>query len=294
MSIKEQLVKAMNEREGEDLTAPLNTIFESVDINDELKGQFSTVFESVVNSQAVELATTLVEKAGEDADALVESHKKELDEAAEKHSKLVAEQMNEKVETYLEHVVDTWLAENKVAIENGIKLEMFENLVSGMKDMFVENNIVCPDDKIDVVTELEESVAELQEQVDKTLTESHSLRNELKVFQKAKIVESVTAGMADTQKEKVQALAESLPYSDDFENRLNTIIEFANGSKFGAITEAKVKPKTANKANADDPEDVDPEYKTDDEDEKEREKEQVNESVDPVKAELVARMNKLL
>lgn len=292
MSIKEQLVKALNEREGEDLTAPLNTIFESVDINDELKGQFSTVFESVVNSQAVELATSLVEKAGEDADALVESHKKELDEAAEKHSKLVAEQMNEKVETYLEHVVDTWLAENKVAVENGIKLEMFENLVSGMKEMFVENNIVCPEDKIDVVAELEESVAELQEQVDKTLTESHSLKNELKVFQKAQIVESVTSGMADTQKEKVQALAESLPYSDDFESRLNTIIEFANGSKFGSITEAKA--KDANKANKDDPEDVDPEYKTDDEDEKEREKEQVNENVDPMKDAVVARMNQLL
>lgn len=288
MKIKEQIVKALQERKDTDLTAPLNTIFESVEVDDAIKQQFSTVFESVVNSQAVELATELVEQSGKDADALLESHKAELDEAAESHSKLVAEQANERVDTYLDQVVDTWLAENSVAVENGIKLEMFENLIVGLKDMFVENNIVCPDESIDVVKELEESVTELQGQVDKTILESRELKSELKEFKKSKIVESVTNGMADTQRERVQALAEGLPYSEDFESRLNTIIEFANGSKFGSIHEAtdtKKKPK-AGQVNKDDPDDVDPEYKTDGEDEKEREMtEQAN--IDPFQQQLM-------
>lgn len=291
MSIKQKLKEAVLQTSNVQLTESMQDIFESVELSDDVRTKFSAVFESVVNAKAVELAESYVNTAGDKADELVEAKIVELEESAEEYAELYKTQLAEKVDIYLDHVVDKWLQENQLSIEAGLKTEMFDGFVTGLKAMFIENNIAVPEDQVNVVAELEEEIQDLESKFEGSLNENKSLKDELKEFKRGQVIESVVADLTESQKEKVRNLAESIQFDESFQSRIESIVEFATGSKFGQMTEKK--DDEDDKETTDDADKASPNFKSDeDEEEKDKEKEDkkgdLKESADPAMASYIS------
>lgn len=230
MQIKEQLLEAVSNDDTK-ITTALDGIFESVELSEDVRSKFSTVFESVIKTKSVELAEAHIAEAAEKAETLIAEHKQELNEAAEKYGDHLAEQMSNKLDSYLDHVVEAWMAENKLAVENGLKVSMFDGLMEGMKNVFVENNVHCPDEKIDMIESLEENISDLETRLDGVVVENRQHKEYANYVEKNIIIDRVTKGMAESQKEQVSDLAESIRFDENFEDNLNSVIKFASGIK---------------------------------------------------------------
>lgn len=262
MSIKEQLKEAVVKLDNAPINEALTNIFESVELSGEVQKQFSTVFEGVVKAQALQLAESYIDSCATEAEGIVAAHKQELNEASEEYGKYIAEQMEKKLDVYLNHITESWMENNRLAVEGGLKIQMFDNLVGGLKTMFVENNINVADDAVDVVKELEQEIVELEAKLDESVTTIQTKDVQLKEFHKSQAIDKLVEGLADSQKEKVRNLAESLDYTEDFTARVGTLVEFATG-KFnkGTLNEAEDK-----KQNPDAESEGNPNFKPDDTD----------------------------
>lgn len=230
MQIKEQLLEAVSHDDAK-ITTALNGIFESVELSEDVRNKFSTVFESVIKTKAVEIAEAHIAAAADKAETVINEHKEELNEAAEKYGEHLAEQMSNKLDSYLDHVVETWMTENKLAVENGLKVSMFDGLMEGMKSVFIENNVHCPDEKIDMIDALEENIQDLEGRLDEVVIQNRQHKEYANYVEKNIIIERVTKGMAESQKEQVSDLAESIRFDENFEDNLNSVIKFASGIK---------------------------------------------------------------
>ncbi|AUR85744.1 coil containing protein [Vibrio phage 1.081.O._10N.286.52.C2] len=269
MQIKEQLLEAVSQDDTK-ITTALDGIFESVELSEDVRTKFSTVFESVIKTKAVELAEAHIAEAATKAEAIITEHKEELNEAAEKYGEHLAEQMSNKLDSYLDHVVDAWMAENKLAVENGLKVSMFDGLMEGMKNVFIENNVNCPDEQIDMIDTLEENITDLEARLDVMVVENRGHKEFANKVEKKSIVERVTKGMAESQKEQVSDLAESIRFDENFEDNLNSVIKFAAGIKLAEMEDEKG-----------DEEKKKPEPKKDGEDDAEKKDEEMEESTVP-------------
>lgn len=214
MSIKDYLLQ---EAANITLGVELDTIFESVELSPEVKEQFSMVFEQSVKAKAVELAESHIQDLADQAEMMVEEQ--------------VEEQMTElaeKVNQYFEHLTEEWMTENKLAVENGIKVQMFDSLVGTLKEAFVEHNIELPEESINVVAEMEDELAETQAELDKLLVKNHQLQESINNYNRDRMIEEATAYLSENQRDKVTTLAEGLSFNDQFSERLATIVEMVS------------------------------------------------------------------
>ena len=188
------------------------------DLSEEFKTKAATVFESAVNSKVKEIAETM------DAD---------YNNKLEQESAKAKEELTEKVDSYLSYVVEEWMKENEIALERGIKGEIAEDFISGLKKLFSEHYIDVPDEKYDVLeaqaTKIEDLEKKLNEQIEKNVElnkdNADKTRNE--------VMAEVGTDLADTQKEKFAKLAEEIEYSnaEDFKKKCETIKESYFGQK---------------------------------------------------------------
>lgn len=219
--LKEQLLA---EAQTLDVPVELDSIFESVELSDEVKASFTTVFEQAVKSGAVKLAETHINVIADKADELVEAQVTERATAIET-------KLYEDVDKYFGHIASEWLAENKEAVSRDIKADLFESLVVGMKELFIEHNVVVPEEQVDIVSEMEEELAENQAEV-KNLFETVQAKD--KVINGMKRDQSIserTKELTESQVEKVQSLIEGLDYSDTFDSKLSAIVEMVSVKK---------------------------------------------------------------
>ena len=192
------------------------------ELSEEFKVKASTIFETAIKSKVKEIA---------------ESMEADYQTKLEQESAKTKEELTEKVDSYLSYVVEEWMKENEVALERGIKGEIAEDFISGMKKLFSEHYIDVPDEKYNVLeaqaTEIETLKSKLNEQIEKNVElnkdNSEKTRNE--------IMSEVASDLADTAKEKFSKLAEEIEYSsaEDFKKKCETIKE----SYFGQKSEAK-------------------------------------------------------
>lgn len=196
-----------------DTTAELDALVESeATLSDEFKSKTATIFEAAVKS-----------KLSEEVSRLEEQYKEELaEEVASIKSDLV-----EKVDSYLNYVVESWMEENRVAIQNGLRTEIAETFMEKMKDLFVESYIDVPESKVDLVDELAEQVEELEEKLNTQTGESIRLSEELEQYKRDSIIAEAARGLADTQVEKLKGLVESVDFDDEesFASKVATIKE---------------------------------------------------------------------
>jgi hypothetical protein len=179
---------------------------------DEFKGKAETIFEAAIKS-----------KLAEEVDRLEEKYNEELaEEVATTKAELV-----EKVDSYLNYVVENWMEENKLAVQTGLRTEIAEGFMNNLKDLFTESYIEVPESKVDLVDELAESVEELETALNETTAKSIEMQGELEELKRDAIVREHASGLAETQVEKLKKLAEDIDFDDaeTFSQKVETIKE---------------------------------------------------------------------
>jgi hypothetical protein len=203
------------------------SMFEGMDLSEDFKSKVTMVFEAAVNEAATAKAATIAEE-------LEEKFETQLEESIEE----VMEEIVENLDSYLDYVVGEWMEENELAVETGIKVEMAESLMNGLKELFTEHNIDIDEETIDVVAELEEQIESLQAKVNKTINENIELSHTVLALEAEKVFEEMTEGLTVSQRERLRTLSENLDVSDieAYASNLETLKEsFFKKSK--ALTE---------------------------------------------------------
>ena len=190
----------------------------SDDLSEEFKTKAATVFESAVNSKVKEIA--------EEMEADVQTnYEQEIAKAKE--------ELTEKVDSYLSYVVEEWMKENEIALERGIKGEIAEDFISGLKKLFSEHYIDVPDEKYDVLEAQATKIDDLEKKLNEQIEKNVELNKDNSVKTQKEIMAEVASDLADTQKEKFATLAEEIEYStaEDFKKKCETIKESYFGQK---------------------------------------------------------------
>jgi len=196
-----------------DTTAELEALVESeATLSDEFKAKTAVIFEAAVKS-----------KLSEEVDRIETQYKEELaEEIASTKSDLV-----EKVDSYLNYVVETWMEDNKVAIQSGLRTEIAETFMEKMKDLFTESYIEVPESKVDLVDELAESVEELESKLNETTQKVIDTTEELEVYKRETIIRESSRDLADTQVEKLKSLVADIDFDSEeqFAEKVATVKE---------------------------------------------------------------------
>ena len=194
---------------SEDLTALVN---DEATLSEEFKSKAETIFEAAIKS-----------KLSEEIDRLEAKYEEELaEEITSTKTDLV-----EKVDNYLNYVVEQWMEDNKVAVQTGLRTEIAEKFMTSLKDLFTESYIEVPESKVDLVDELVAEVNELEEAHDKAIAKSMEMQEELEVLKRDFIIAEAADGLAATQVEKLKKLAEDVEFEDaeTFAEKVATIKE---------------------------------------------------------------------
>lgn len=191
-------------------------------LTEEFKQKAVTIFEAAVVSKINEQ----LEKYVVDIESEIEAEKVRLKEETVKQ-----------LDQYLDYVVENWMEENRLAVESGIKAEVTESFITGLKDLFTEHYIEIPDDKVDVVEELAARADELESRLNEEIEKSTVMKSEMTQFMKSELVAEASESLTETQKEKFKVLAESVDFvdEDEFIQKLETLKE----SYFTSTDESK-------------------------------------------------------
>jgi hypothetical protein len=197
VSVREiRQIKAGDVNVSEDITA----MFSGQDLSEEFTTKATTIFEAAVVSKVNELLETVTV----DLEAEMEVAKDEI-----------AEDMAGKLDSYLEYVAEEWMKENELAVEQGIRAEIQENFMKGLKDLFVENYIEVPEEKVDLVDELAGKVEELQQSVNEEMEKSIDLSKELTEAKVEIALAKVSEGLTESQAIKLASLAEGVEFESE-------------------------------------------------------------------------------
>ena len=182
------------------------------DLTDEFKKKAATVFESAVKSKVRDEVTRLQENYDNEIAEGIKSNKAEL---------------TEKVDTYMNYVVEEWMKENELAVERGLKGEIAEDFIAGLKQLFEDHYVDIPDEKYDVLQAQSDKIAELEEKVNKTLEESIEYKKSNDELTRNKVISEMSSDLADTEIEKFKGLTEDVDFGneEDFKGKLETLKE---------------------------------------------------------------------
>ena len=175
-------------------------VSEEATLSDAFKQKAETIFEAAINS-----------KVNVEIDRLEEKYNEEL---AEEVSTTKAD-LVEKVDNYLNYVVENWMEENKLAIQNGLRTEIAEDFMNKMKDLFTESYIAVPEEKVDLVDDLADQVEELEATVNESTQKAIDMAVELEGYKREAIIREATKDLAETQVEKLKSLAENVDFDDE-------------------------------------------------------------------------------
>ena len=185
-------------------------------LSEEFKQKAATIFEAAVGAKVIEELTNRMEE-----------YQKITQDENNAHNTDFQQELTEKVDGYLNYVVEEWMKENELAIERGIRSELVEDFMSGLKTLFTEHYIDIPEEKVDMVDDLFTKVEDLETSLDEEINRGVELQKELSQFKKDDIVRDVTKDLADTETEKISKLSEGIEYenSEQYIEKLNVLKE---------------------------------------------------------------------
>ena len=201
-----------------DVSSDVNALVSGDDsLSEDFKTKAATIFEAAVKS-----------KVKSEIERLEDEYSNEITEAKES----VKEDLTNKVDNYLNYVVEEWMKENELAIEKGIKGEIAEDFIGGLKQLFEDHYIDVPDEKYDVLEAKEKELDEAKAKINEMTASMIEKSQQIAEFTKEEILEDITSGLADTEVEKLKSLVEDISYegADEYKKKLETIKE----SYFGA------------------------------------------------------------
>ena len=213
--VKESPKKKMNAsykvaKEDIDVKEDIDAMLAGQELTEEFQSQVKTIFEAAV-----------VAKVNEQLEKMYEDYEKELYEEVSH----IREDISEKVNEYLTYVAKEWIEENKLAVENKLKLEVMENFMSGLKTLFEENYVDVPEDKIDLYGDALSSLEEKETKLDESVQKNIELKRKIEALETEIILKDVTEGLTVSQVEKVRTLTESVDFVNtaDMRNKITLI-----------------------------------------------------------------------
>ena len=208
---KKNELKAKAKVEAVDFDEDLDTIIsEEATLSDGFRDKASTIFEAVLTS-----------KLAEEVERLEAEYAQNLEEEVSD----IEGQLVEKVDSYLNYVVENWMKENEVAVNQGLKTEIAEDFMTSLQAVFKEHYIEVPEGKEDLIDDLADQVAELEESLNKSTEENISLHSQVSSFEKDEVVRNASSGLAETEAEKLAKLCEDVEFDNKeaFEQKVETI-----------------------------------------------------------------------
>lgn len=196
-----------------DFSQDLNALIaDEATLSEEFKDKAEIIFEAAIKS-----------KLAEEIDRLEEKYNEELAEATES----TKAELVEKVDSYLNYVVENWMEENKLAVQSGLRTEIAEKFMNSLKDLFTESYIEVPESKVDLVDELAEEVQSLEDQLNETTGKAISMQEELEAYKRDAIVREHASDLAETQVEKLKELVEDIDFESEetFAQKVQTVKE---------------------------------------------------------------------
>jgi hypothetical protein len=190
----------------------LSAISEALDLSEENSEKAKTIFKAAVQSKVQEVKEELDANYQEELKTTVETVKADLSEGVDK---------------YLTYCAEEWTKENELAIERGLRSEMTENFIEGLKTLFVEHYVDVPEDKYDVIDELANRLEEMEAKLDGEVSQNMAIVEELDTLKRGNVVSEASSDLTDTQKEKLSSLAEGVDFKDeaDFAEKIAEIKE---------------------------------------------------------------------
>ena len=196
-----------------DFSDDLNALVDDeATLSEEFKEKTAVIFEAAVKS-----------KVAAEINRLEEAYAVELEEEVS----TVKAELVEKVDSYLNYVVENWMEDNKLAIQSGLRAEIAEGFMNGLKDLFVENYIEVPESKVDLVDDLADQVEDLEEKLNKTTAQAMEISEELESYKREAVIREASKDLAETQVEKLRSLAGDVDFVNEetFAKKVATIKE---------------------------------------------------------------------
>ena len=187
-----------------DVEDDVNALLGGEELSEEFREKAKTIFEAAINSKVAVIR-----------EEIVREHEEKLSEEVEE----IKVELQERVDSYLEYVADEWFVENQLAVENGLKADMTESFLEGMKGLFEEHYVEIPEEKYDVLKSMVEKLDDMETKLNEQIEKNIALNKGLAEATADGILESVSEGLAATQKEKLASLAESVEFESDEEYR---------------------------------------------------------------------------
>ena len=210
-----------------DMEEDVNALLGGEELSEDFKAKAKTIFEAAINSKVA---------------AIKEEIQKEYDEKLAEEVASAKESLAERVDSYLEYVSDEWFEENALAIEAGLKTEMTESFLEGMKGLFEEHYVTIPEEKYDVLESMVEKLDDMETKLNEQIEKNIALNSRLSESVADGILDEVSEGLASTQKEKLASLAESVEFEseEEYREKLETLKE----SYFSRTTAPAAKTET--------------------------------------------------
>ena len=206
---------------NEDITA----VLAGADLSEEFQEKAKTVFEAAVDARVTAKIDSLKEQA---ATKFVEEIETIKDEFASR------------VENFLSYAAEEWLKENELAVESGLRTEVTETFMEGLRKLFIESNINVPDEKLDIAAEMSEKIDDMEDRLNEQVKKNVELHEVVGTYRKHEILSELTRGLAETQKDKFKSLADAVEFKSDesYREKLGQIKESYFGSpKAETVTE---------------------------------------------------------
>ena len=195
-----------------DIEADINALVEGEDLSEDFKAKAATIFEAAINSKVQEISEQITAQYEE---RLVE-------EVAS-----IKEELKDRVDSYLEYVADEWLQENELAVQSGLKEEMTESFISGMKSLFEEHYVTIPEEKYDVIESMVDKLDEMEGKLNEQIEKNIALNKRLAESVSDVVFADVTEGLAQTQKDKLASLVDNVEFESEtaYREKLETLKE---------------------------------------------------------------------
>ena len=211
---EEEIVSESEEvtEESVDIEEDVNALLGGEELSEEFKEKARVIFEAALTSKIKEIQETL---------------EVQYAERLEEERQSLKGQLTERVDAYLEYVCEEWMTENELAIEHGLKTEMTESFLSGMKGLFEEHYVTIPEEKYDVLESMVEKLDDMETKLNEQIEKNIGLNKRLAESTADTVLSVVSEGLAETQKEKLASLAESVEFEseDEYREKLETLKE---------------------------------------------------------------------
>ena len=211
---EEEEVVAESEQEEEmiDVEQDIQALLEGEELSEEFQNKARTIFEAAIRTKLSEIKEQVK----------VSYEEKLIEEVAS-----IKEELKDRVDSYLEYVADEWVQENKIAIEHGLKSEMTESFLEGMRGLFEEHYVSIPEDKYDVVENMVDKLDEMESKLNEQIEKNIAITKSLSEATGGNILSDVSEGLSSTQKEKLASLAEGVEFESEesYKEKLETLKE---------------------------------------------------------------------